>query len=195
MTISYGLAARNARLASVTSSIARILLYSGSPPPIGNAATGSLLARFSGVTFGVPSGASASLINTPYSATSLGVGVIGYFRMTDASETTSIVQGTAGDVQQIATANVTVPLGSSVLSFNSTAGISVGMAISGPGVPSDTYVIAVSPTAVTLSSVLISNVGAGVVMTFSHDMTVMGATVTLGQNLLISDYTLSEPNA
>jgi hypothetical protein len=73
--------------------------------------------------------------------------------------------GLGGIIVLITNGNADV--GDSVLSFDSTAGITVGMAVSGQVISTDTYVAAVTPTSVTLTQSVPAEVQSGTAITFS----------------------------
>ena len=68
-------------------------------------------------------------------------------------------------------------VGDSVLSFESTAGITVGMAVSGQGILVGTYVAAVTPTSVTLTQSVSAELKSGTAITFGIDAGIDGCIV------------------
>ena len=75
-----------------------IRAYTGSPPGIANAATGSLLWTY---TFGAGpwaavSGVTRSFAGVPLTANASGAGTAGYVRVENAGDTTKRFEGTAG---------------------------------------------------------------------------------------------------
>ena len=93
MSLTHGTATKNAILNSVKTQIdagsgaGQILIYSGSAPGAGNAATGSLLVTITLPKPSYPAAASGSMTlnGTPLSASATFSGNAGYFRFADSA--------------------------------------------------------------------------------------------------------------
>ena len=101
MAIQYSVAANNARLDSIETTIgasAKLRIYTGSVPAnCAAAATGTLLVEMALPSdwMNAASGASKTKLGT-WTGTASGTGTAGYFRIVDNGGTVTGIQGTAG---------------------------------------------------------------------------------------------------
>jgi hypothetical protein len=109
---------RNNRLSNLTSNIgtsARLKIYTGSAPGVGNSATGTLLS-----TISLPSSAwtvsngVATLSGTWQDTSAAASGTPGYWRITDSTGSTVYAEGTAGVSGGELSFTTTVSLGGTV---------------------------------------------------------------------------------
>jgi len=197
----YSVAARNAELSGVSTTLgasSQILLYTGAVPAnVAAAASGTLVATFSGLTYGAPSAGAMSLSGTATATAGAGnTGAIGYFRAA-TSGGTAHVQGLAGMVQTLTTSAATAA-NNGVLTFASsvdTTKIAVGMGVSGTGVPSGATVAAISGSTVTLSAPSTAGVASNATITFSPEMTLDNFNVVSGQSITLNSLTLTAAGA
>jgi hypothetical protein len=198
----YSVAARNAELSGVSTTLgasSQILLYTGAiPANVAAAASGTLVATFSTLTYNSPASGSMTLSGTATAtagAANTG-GAIGYFRAA-TSGGTAHVQGLAGMVQTLATSAATAA-NNAVLTFGSavdTTKIAVNMGVSGTGVPSGATVAAISGSTVTLSAPSTGGVASAATITFSPEMTLDNFNVVSGQSITLNSLTLTAAGA
>lgn len=99
MAIQLSTTQRNNRLSNLTSNIgtsAKLKIYTGSAPGVGNSATGTLLSTISlpSTAFTVSAGV-ATLSGTWQDTSAAATGTPGYFRITDSTGATIYLEGTA----------------------------------------------------------------------------------------------------
>jgi hypothetical protein len=171
-------------------------IYSGAEPgTIGAAATGTLLAFGNLPVDWLANAASGSkaLAGVWTLAGQAGAGGgtnAGYYRIVNSGDTLTLFQGLAGGTVQIPTTALTAAMGN-VLTFTSTTGVVVGMRVSGSGVPSDTFVVAVSGTTATMSRTSTAGVSNGASITFNYDLTLDNASIASGQTVTVQSWTLT----
>lgn len=144
---------------------------------------------------GAPSSGSSSKAGT-WSGTVAADGTAGYYRILSSGGTCH-EQGVVTQAFSLAT-NASTAANSNVLTFAATTGVSVGMSVSGTGVPDGSTVLAVGSTTVTLSAVSTSGVSNGATIYFgttSGDMWLTNPVLTTGQTLQISACTRTAPGA
>jgi len=201
MSIQYSTTHRTNNMADVTTQAGTtgfILIYTGSAPAnCAAAATGTLLASLacSNPFAGAPASGvlTASAIT---SASAAATGTAGYWRLcTSSAGTTCVAQGTVFPPVSIATSALTAANGN-VLTFAATTGVSVGMTVSGTGVPALTTVVAVTGTTVTLSNTSTAGVANATTITFGGDLTFTGGvSFTSGQTVSVSSFVLTATGA
>jgi hypothetical protein len=111
----YVVTLRNSRLSAIATDIGaggKLKLYTGTPPGVANAASGTLLATLTAVTLGAPSGGTMTIATTP-DASAAAAGTPGYYRIT-RSDDTARVEGTAGVGSGEASFDTAVSLGGNV---------------------------------------------------------------------------------
>lgn len=116
-----------------------------------------------------------------------------YFRIYDSANTTCHWQGTCGG-QVVIPTSVLSAANSAVLTFASTAGVAVGMRVTGTGVPAGTRVAALTGTTTTLTHTLPTGVSSGATITFNHELTLDNATIGTGMLVTVQSFTLSSIN-
>lgn len=177
-----------------TSPILRI--YSGTEPgTIGAAASGTKLAEGilpnDWLAAASSGGKALSGVWTLSGESGAGGGTAaGYYRIVNSGDSLTLFQGLAGGTVQIPTTALTAAMGN-VLTFSSTTGVVVGMRVSGSGVPSDTFVVAVSGTTATMSRTSTAGVSNGASITFNYDLTLDNASIADGQTVTVQSWTLT----
>lgn len=202
MTIQNSVAVRNASLDSLETTIgvsAKVRILSGSlPANCAAAQTGTLLAEFSLASnwMNDASAGSKAFANLPLSTTAVGGAPTDatYYRIVDTAGTTCGEQGTIFPTRNLTTNGATAA-NSNVLNFASTTGVVVGMNVSGTGVPSDTQVIAVTGTTVTMSKASTAGVASAAAITFGGDMSLDNVSIATGQTVNITAWTKTAPGA
>lgn len=116
-----------------------------------------------------------------------------YFRLYDNAGTTCRWQGTCGG-QVVIPTSVLSAANSAVLTFASTAGVAVGMRVTGTGVPAGARVAALTGTTTTLTHSLPAGVSSSATITFNHDLTLDNATIGTGMLVTVQSFTLSTIN-
>ncbi len=199
--IQYSTTHRNNNMADITTDLGTtpyLLIYTGSAPAnCGAAATGTLLASLAcSNPFGAaPSGGvlTASAIT---SATAVASGTAGYWRLcTSSAGTTVVAQGLIFQSFTLTTSALTAA-NSNVLNFASggTAAVA-GMTASGTGVPAGAYVLASTSTTVTLNLASTAGVASSVTITFGGDLTLSATTISNGQTVSVSSFTITATGA
>lgn len=117
-----------------------------------------------------------------------------FYRIYKSDGVTCVEQGKVFGSVVLATSGSTAANGN-VLNFASTTGVSVGMKVSGTGVPSDTFVLAVTATTVTISRTSTAGVGSAVNITFNGDMTLDNTNIASGQSITVNSYSITDGNA
>lgn len=197
----YSTTLRNAWLDTYESTIGtspKLRLCTGAPPAnVAAAQTGTQLAELTLPSdwMGAPSSGTSALAGT-WSGTVSTSGTAGYYRIL-SSGGTAHEQGVVTQAFSLATSASTAA-NSNVLTFTSTAGVSVGMTVSGTGVPDGTTVLAVTSTTVTLSNVSTAGVGSAVDIYFGStdgDMWLTNPVLTAGQTLTFTSRNFTAPGA
>ena len=141
------------------------------------------------------SGGSAAKSGT-WSGTVAADGTAGYYRILSSGGTCH-EQGLITRAFTIST-NGTTAANNNVLNFASTTGVSVGMSISGTGIPSGVTVLAVTSTTVTMSAPSTAGVSSAVAIYFgdtSGDLWLQNTALTAGQTVSIDTRTQTAPGA
>jgi hypothetical protein len=203
MTLQFSTTYRNALLDQFETTVgtsAKLRLLTGSQPAAcSTSESGTLLASGTLPSDWMSAASSGSKAKAgTWTLTTAATGLIGYFRITDNAGSTCHTQGSVSQAFALVTSSSTAAA-SNVLTFSSTTGVAVGMAITGTGVPSGATVLAVSSTTVTMSAASTGGVSSGVTIYFgdtSGDMYVSSTTVTsVGISLTVSTFTLTAPGA
>lgn len=172
-------------------------MLTGSPPANCAAAqTGTALVDLTlpSTWLGTPSGGVASLSGT-WSGTISATGVAGYYRIIKTGTTWE--QGVVTQAFTLSTSASTAAA-SNVLTFSSTTGVTVGMSVTGTGVPADATVLALTSTTVTLSQVSTTGVASSAAIYFGStdgDMWLTSTLLTSGQPFEITDLNFTAPGA
>jgi hypothetical protein len=192
MALQRSVAVNNARLDQVETTIGTapvLQLRTGAPPANCAAAdTGTLLCSITLPSDWMSAAASAvkAKLGT-WSGTGAAAGAPAHYRIKDSSLTTTHEQGTVKQPVVIATNALTAANGN-VLNFASTTGVSVGDAVSGTGIPADTFVIAFTGTTVTLNRSSTAGVANAASITFGGDMTIDAASIAVSQPVSVTSY-------
>lgn len=99
MAVSLSTTCRNNMLDGITTTVGtsgQIIIYTGSAPAVGSAATGTVLVTIPCATTFAAAASSATLTfnGLPLSATASASGTAGYFRVYKSDGTTTVIQGT-----------------------------------------------------------------------------------------------------
>jgi hypothetical protein len=169
-------------------------IWTGSMPAnCATADTGTLLATLTcNATFG--SAASGVItLNSITSATAVATNTAGYFRIYPSSATTtnSVIQGLIFSTVSLATSSTTAA-NSNVLNFASggTAFLA-GMLLTGTGILPGTYVLASTATTVTMSQASTAGVGSAVTITGGGDLTLSSTSISTGQTVSITSWSIT----
>jgi hypothetical protein len=164
------------------------------PPPANPAAadTGTLLATYISQNFAAAAGGSVAMSGLPATVAAAANGTVGHFRFKAAG--TCHHQGTAGQSVGLNT-NAVTAAGGATLNFASTAGVQLGMEVSGTGVPPGATVVAVTSTVVTLSIASSAGVASAASITFRHDLTIDNALLVAAQNVTLNSYSFTPGGA
>jgi len=200
-TIQYSTTHRNNNMADITTQLgttAYLLIYTGSPPAnCAAAATGTLLASLPcSNPFGAAPSSGVLTASAITSASAAATGTAGYWRLcTSSAGTTVIAQGTIYSTVTLTTSALTAA-NSNVLNFASggTAAVA-GMAASGTGIPTGATVLASTATTVTLSLASTAGVAASTVITFGGDLTLNSTSISSGQTVSVSSFTITATGA
>lgn len=198
MPFQFSTTVRNAALDQIetTAGTAPTLeIRTGAPPANAGATdTGTVVATMTLPSDWLAAAASGSkaLLGTWQDTSADATGTAGHFRIKQAG--TTHIQGTAGQAVALTT-NALTASGGTVLNFASTTGVSVGMAISGTGVPTGARVVAVTGTTVTMSDIAASGVANTAAITFSPDLVLDNASVVAGQQVTVTAFTLTAGGA
>jgi hypothetical protein len=187
MTIQISTARRNAWGTADESTMGtsiKVRFYTGSPPAnCAAAASGTQLGEITAQSDwqAAASGGEAAMQGT-LSTTASATGTIGYYRFWDNAGTTCHEQGTVTKAFSLTTSSSTAA-NSNVLTFTATTGVTVGMAVSGTGVPTGATVLATTSTTVTLSAPSTAGVSSSTTILFGDtagDMYLPETAVTSG---------------
>lgn len=173
-----------------------LLIYTGAvPATCATAASGTLLASLAcSATFGTVS-SGVLTANAITSAAAGNTGTAGYWRLcTSSAGTTVVAQGTIYQTTTLVTSALTAANGN-VLTFTATTGVSVGMTVSGTGVPALTTVVAVTGTTVTMSNTSTAGVSNTTTITFGGDVSMNSTVITAPQTVAVSSFTLTATGA
>lgn len=139
------------------------------------------------------SGTTKTLLGSWTGTASAGAGVTPtHFRIKDTANTTCHIQGTSG-INTIINTSALTAAGSNVLNFAATSGAVVGQIVTGAGIPANATVLSLTGTTVTISVASTTGVASAAAITFGYEMPVNG-TITSGQNITISSFTLTAAN-
>lgn len=201
MAKQYSTTLRNAWLDTYESTIGtspKLRVCTGSPPAnVAASQTGTQLAELTLPSdwMGAPSSGTSALAGT-WTGTVAADGTAGYYRI--------LTSGGAAHEQGVVTqaftltTNSTTSAYSNVLNFASTTGVTVGMTVSGTGVPDGTTVLATTSTTVTISNVSTTGVGSAVAIYFGStegDMWLTNPVLTTGQTLSFTSRNFTAPGA
>lgn len=201
MSRQYSTTLRNDWLSTYESTIGtspKLRFCTGSPPAnCGTAQSGTQLIEMtlSSDWQAAASGGSAAKSGT-WSGTVAADGTAGYYRILSSGGTCH-EQGLITRAFTIST-NGTTAANNNVLNFASTTGVSVGMSISGTGIPSGVTVLAVTSTTVTMSAPSTAGVSSAVAIYFgdtSGDLWLQNTALTAGQTVSIDTRTQTAPGA
>lgn len=200
MAHQYSTAVRNAKLDAVESTVgtsAILKIRTGAAPATpATADSGTVLATINLPSdwMAAASGGTKALAGTWSDSSADATGTAGHYRIYDSGGSTCGIQGNVYAQVQIAT-NGTTSANSNVLNFASTTGVQVGMVASGTGVVDGSTVLAVGASTVTLSHASTAGVGSAVTISFKGDITLDSVSITAGQTVTITAYTLTAGNA
>lgn len=201
MAKQYSTTLRNAWLDTYETTIGtspKLRVCTGAPPASAAAAqSGTQLIEMTLPSdwMGAPSSGTSALAGT-WSGTVAADGTAGYYRILSSGGTVH-EQGLVSQAFSLATSASTAA-NSNVLTFTSTTGVSVGMSVSGTGVPDGTTVLAVNATTVTMSNVSTAGVGSAATIYFGStdgDMWLTNPVLTTGQTLSFSARNFTAPGA
>lgn len=201
MSRQYSTTLRNDWLSTYESTIGtspKLRFCTGSPPAnCGTAQSGTQLIEMTLPSDwqAAASGGSAAKSGT-WSGTVAADGTAGYYRILSSGGTCH-EQGLITRAFTIST-NGTTAANNNVLNFASTTGVSVGMSISGTGIPSGVTVLAVTSTTVTMSAPSTAGVSSAVAIYFgdtSGDLWLQNTALTAGQTVSIDTRTQTAPGA
>lgn len=194
-------AVRNARADVWESTIGttpKLQIRTGAAPAnCAAAATGTLLCEITLPSDWMATASSGAKAKSgTWSGTAVATGTAGHYRIVDSAGTTCHEQGSCGQSVQLTT-NGATSANSNVLNFAATTGVSVGMKVTGTGIPTtaNVYVLAVGGTTVTLSHASTAGVSSSTAITFSHDLTVDNASINSGQAVSVSTFDVTEGDA
>lgn len=201
MAKQFSVAVRNAKLDAIETTIGTaplLRIYSGTPPAdTATALSGNtLLAEITLPSdwLAAASGGSKSKSGTWTDSSANASGTASFYRVYDSSGATCHEQGTVTQQVQIATNALTAANGN-VLNFASTTGVTVGMNVSGTGVPTGATVVAVTGTTVTMSHTSTAGVSNATTITFGGDMTVDNTSFAITQSFTVNTWSYTEGNA
>ena len=201
MAKQYSTTLRNAWLDTYESTIGtspKLRVYTGAiPATCATAASGTLLAELTLPSdwMGAPSSGTSALAGS-WTGTVVADGTAGYYRILSSGLTVH-EQGSVTQAFTVATSATTAAY-SNVMTFASTTGITVGMTISGVGIPDDTTVLATTSTTVTMSNISTTGVGSAVAIYFGStegDMWLTNPALTTGQTLTFTSRNFTAPGA
>ena len=201
MTKQYSTTLRDAWLDTYESTIGtspKLRVCTGSPPATcATAQSGTQLAELTLPSdwMGAPSSGTSALAGT-WSGTVSTSGTAGYYRILSSGGTVH-EQGAVTQAFTLTTSASTAA-NSNTLTFTATTGVSVGMTVSGTGVPDDTTVLATTSTTVTLSNVSTAGVGNTTAIYFGStdgDMWLTNPVLTAGQTLSFTSRNFTAPGA
>ena len=201
MSRQYSTTLRNDWLSTYESTIGtspKLRFCTGSPPAnCGTAQSGTQLIEMTLPSDwqAAASGGSAAKSGT-WSGTVAADGTAGYYRILSSGGTCH-EQGLITRAFTIST-SASTDANNNVLTFASTTGVSVGMSISGTGIPSGATVLAVTSTTVTMSAPSTAGVSSAVAVYFgdtSGDLWLQNTALTAGQTITIDTRTQTAPGA
>jgi hypothetical protein len=201
MSRQYSTTLRNDWLSTYESTIGtspKLRFCTGSPPAnCGTAQSGTQLIEMTLPSDwqAAASGGSAAKSGT-WSGTVAADGTAGYYRILSSGGTCH-EQGLITRAFTIST-SASTDANNNVLTFASTTGVSVGMSISGTGIPSGATVLAVTSTTVTMSAPSTAGVSSAVAIYFgdtSGDLWLQNTALTAGQTITIDTRTQTAPGA
>lgn len=201
MSRQYSTTLRNDWLSTYESAIGtspKLRFCTGSPPAnCGTAQSGTQLIEMTLPSDwqAAASGGSAAKSGT-WSGTVAADGTAGYYRILSSGGTCH-EQGLITRAFTIST-SASTDANNNVLTFASTTGVSVGMSISGTGIPSGATVLAVTSTTVTMSAPSTAGVSSAVAVYFgdtSGDLWLQNTALTAGQTITIDTRTQTAPGA
>lgn len=129
-----------------------------------------------------------------WQAAAIADGTIAHYRIKDSAGTQCHEQGAVFRGVTLTTSAATA-IDGNVLTFADTTGIAVGMAVTGAGVPVQSYVVAVDATTVTLSQTAVAGVANATVVDFGGDITLDNPSVLAPQKITITSKILVAPGA
>jgi len=142
---------------------------------------------------GTPTTGSVALAGTWQDTTADATGTAGHFRM-KTSAAAVFAQGSCGQQVQINTSAITA-VNSNVLTFTATTGVVVGMNITGTNIPPAATVLATTGTTVTMSAAVTpTQVASGTTVTFTPDLTIDNASITTGQQVTVTAFSVATQN-
>ena len=137
---------------------------------------------------------SVALAGTWQDASADAPGTATHFRM-KTNGGTVFLQGSCGQQVQINTSAITA-VNSNVLTFTATTGVVVGMNITGTNIPPAATVLATTGTTVTMSAAVTpTQVASGTTVTFTPDLTIDNASITTGQQVTVTAFTVATQNS
>ena len=179
-------------IVTVASTTAYLLIYTGAVPAnCAAAATGTLLASLPmSNPIGTVSGAVLTMSAITAEAAAA-TGTAGYWRIcTSSAGTTCVAQGNVYATSTLTTSATTAS--GNVLTFSATGSIVAGQTVSGTNIPTNTYVLDVTSTTVTLNqNVTGSGVASGATITFGGDMSIPNTSISSGTTVSVSSFTIS----
>jgi hypothetical protein len=110
-----------------------------------------------------------------------------FYRIFDPTGTTCHRQGSVGAAFNLATNALTAANGN-VLNFASTAGVAIGQAVSGAGIPVGAVVLAFTGTTVTISVTSSAGVANAASITFGYDMNLDNNNIANAQSINVASY-------
>lgn len=196
----YSVPVNNARLDAIETQIgatARLYFFTGAPPANCAAADSGTLLNTGGTS--LPSdwmaAASAGVKARAgtWTGTFTGAGTVGHFRIKDSAGSVVGLQGTV-TAQVVLSTNALTAANGNVLNFASTAGVVVGMNVSGAGIPAGTTVVAVGGATVTLSQTSTAGVASAASITFGGDMTLDNVVAAAAQAWTVNTFQITAAN-
>jgi hypothetical protein len=178
-----------------TPSAPTLSIYAGTVPATPATADGSTaLAVLALPTafMAAASGGSIALSGTWQDASADLTGTAGHFRMKTGA--TVFAQGSCGQQVVLSTTGATA-IGSNVLPMTTTTGIVVGMNITGTNVPPAATVLSISAgVSVTMSIAATAIIASATSCTFTPDLTIDNASITAGQQVTVTAFSVATQN-
>ncbi len=179
-------------IVTVASTTAYLLIYTGAvPASCATAASGTLLASLPmSNPIGTVSGPTLTMSTITAEAASA-TGTAGYWRIcTSSAGTTCVAQGNVYATSTLTTSAATAS--GNVLTFTATGSIVAGQTVSGTNIPTNTYVLDVTSTTITLNqNVTSTGVASGATITFGGDMSIPNTSISSGTTVSVSSFTIS----
>jgi len=177
-----------------------LLIFSGTKPAAttdadANASPLAILSSLTSNFMGDAASGSKPLAGTWQETNADNTGTASHFRM-KTSGGTVFLQGTCGPSVSLTT-NGTTAIGSNTLNFAATvpATIVAGMNITGTNVPPATTVISTTSVTVVMSNAVVGTaVATSTPCLFAYDLTIDSATITAGQQVTVTAFTLAAQN-